>query len=115
MDGGAASWRTIRYGGTVSGADGEPLGTIVEVLGSDAEDIFHGLRVRLHGDDHDRVVPANDVTSITPLGVETDLVAADLVSLEVYAEEATFHLGTVGRFRKHVGWRADDKSDEEPG
>ena len=111
----AASWRTIRYGGTMAGADGTSLGTIVEVLGSDSEDIFHGLRVQLHGEHNDRVVPADDVTTITPEGVGTDLAAEDVAALQTYSAETAYHLGIVGRLRPHVAWRADDQTDEESG
>jgi hypothetical protein len=28
---------------------------------------------------------------------------------------ATYHLASVGWLRKHLGWKKDAKSDEEPG
>ena len=40
-------WRAVVYGTPVTTVDGVRVGTIREVLGSDSEDIFHGLRVGL--------------------------------------------------------------------
>ena len=37
------SWRSIVYGTAVTADDGERVGAVHEVLGSDADDIFHGL------------------------------------------------------------------------
>jgi hypothetical protein len=50
-----ASWRSIVYGAPVLSIDNVPLGEVREVLGSDGEDIFHGLRVRLAGGQRDVV------------------------------------------------------------
>ena len=41
------SWRTIIYGTPVMSSDGQRVGEVHEVLGDDADDIFHGLRVAL--------------------------------------------------------------------
>ena len=43
----ATSWRSIVYGTPVVSSDDDRAGDVREVRGSDAEDIFHGLRVRL--------------------------------------------------------------------
>ena len=36
-------------------------------------------------------------------------------ALPDFDEPATYHLTSVGWLRKHVGWKADSESDEEPG
>ncbi len=109
------SWRSIVYGTPVTGSDGRAVGTVREVLGSDADDIFHGLRVRLDGTKRDVMVKADAVTSIVAdrivLGVDRSVVAA----LPDFDEPATYHLTSVGWLRRHLGWKADSKSDEEPG
>jgi len=110
-----ASWRSIRYGSPVVAADGSTLGTVVEVLGSDAEDVFHGIRLRVAGSKSDLEVLSDDVTEITTERVVTGLAMADLGSLEVYDETASYHVSSVGRFRHHLGWKKDSGSDEEPG
>lgn len=109
------SWRSIVYGTPVISNDGERVGEVREVLGSDAEDIFHGLRVRLTEQRRDVMVSANDVTSMAGDGVRTSLTRADVDALGVYDETSTYHLASVGWLRKHLGWRRDAGSDEEPG
>ena len=60
------AWRAIVYGTPVVAADGTRLGTVREVLGSDADDIFHGVRVGRDGDaKHDAMVAAERITTIS--------------------------------------------------
>ena len=110
------AWRAIRYDSPVLAADGTRLGSVREVLGSDAEDIFHGLRLNLDGRVADDVVISADrVASMTTDGISTDVAPGEVASLPHYSEEATFHLASVGWLRKHLGWSRDSHSDEEPG
>ena len=109
------SWRSLIYGTAVLAGDGTRVGTVREVLGDDAEDIFHGLRVRLDHGGRDVMVAADDIASLGADAVRVDLTAAALTALPEYKEEATYHLASVGWLRKHLGWRQDSKSDEEPG
>jgi len=108
------SWRTIVYGTPVLAADGTQVGTVREVLGSDAQDIFHGLRVQIAGR-ADALLLAEDVSALTRAAVTTDEPAAALRALPDFDEPATYHLASVGWLRKHIGWKQDSKSDEEPG
>lgn len=109
------SWRSIVYGTPVVSSDSEPSGTVREVLGSDADDIFHGLRVTLARGHRDVMVSANEVASMSTAEIRTDLTRSELEALPTYDDEATYHLASVGWLRKHVGWMRDSKSDEEPG
>jgi hypothetical protein len=109
------SWRTIVYGTSVISSDGERVGEVREVLGSDAQDIFHGLRVTLAGQRRDVMVAADDVTSMSGDSVRTRLTTAQVQAIEDYNETATYHLASVGWLRKHLGWQQDSRSDEEPG
>jgi hypothetical protein len=108
-------WRGVIYGTPVTAADGVRVGTVREVLGSDSEDIFHGLRVRLSTGDRDVMVPSDEVTNLSDSPVETDLSRSAIEALPTYDEVATYHLASVGWLRKHLGWRKDSASDEEPG
>jgi hypothetical protein len=108
------SWRTIVYGTPVLAADGTRVGTVREVLGSDAEDIFHGLRVQITGR-ADAMLLAEDVSALTSEAVTTKESAAELKALPIFDEPATYHLASVGWLRKRIGWKADSESDEEPG
>ena len=47
--------------------------------------------------------------------IETDLSRAAIEALPSYDEAATYHLASVGWLRKHLGWKKDSASDEEPG
>ncbi len=101
------AWRAIVYDTPVLAADETGLGRVREVLGSDAEDIFHGIRVALDrkvGDDV--VVTADHVTSITRDTIGTDLSHDDFAVLPHYDDEATYHLASVGWLRKHLSWTA---------
>jgi hypothetical protein len=108
-------WRGVIYGTPVTAVDGAQVGTVREVLGSDAEDIFHGLRVRLAAGRRDVMVPSDDVTALSHAKVETDLSPAAFEALPTYDEVSTYHLASVGWLRKHLGWTKDSASDEEPG
>lgn len=109
------SWRTIRYGSHVLAADGSTIGSVAEVLGSDAEDIFHGIRVSVPDEKGDRVVESDDVTAIDADSVSTSVAPSDVGSLQRYDDVATYHLASVGWLRQTLGWKRDSNSDEEPG
>ncbi len=109
------SWRSIVYGTPVTAADGIRIGAVREVLGSDGEDIFHGLRVAITGRRADVMVDADDIASMSLSEVATVLTRSEVDRLPAYDETATYHLASVGWLRKHLGWRKDAKSDEEPG
>jgi uncharacterized protein YrrD len=108
------SWRSVVYGTPVVAADGTRVGTVHEILGSDEEDIFHGIRVAIP-DHHDVMLEAEAVTDLTDSAVSTSLSSAEVEALPPYSDEATYHLASVGWLRKHLGWTRDSKDDEEPG
>jgi hypothetical protein len=109
------SWRSIVYGTPVTATDGVRVGVVQEVLGSDAEDIFHGLRVARTGRRADVMVTADDIESMSLVEVRTVLTRSQIDRLPAYDETATYHLASVGWLRKHLGWQKDSKGDEEPG
>ena len=108
------AWRAIVYDTPVFAAGGERIGTVREVLGSDAEDVFHGLRVGPDDGSADRLVLADDVSLISKQRIETRLSEAEVAALEPYHELDTYHLASVGWLRRHLGWTKDSKRDEEP-
>ena len=113
--GDAIAWRAIRYGTPVTGPDGGRVGVVREVLGSDGEDIFHGMRVRLEKGGRDVMIGADDVTIISTDRVAIDLDGPTANALPDFDVPATYHLASVGWLRHHLGWKEDAKSDEEPG
>jgi len=80
------------------------LGVVHEVLGSDSEDIFHGVVVHTGHVGHEVMVPAGEVTRITNRRLETRLSSQEIRELPPYREEESYQLGFVGLFRKHLGW-----------
>ena len=48
-------------------------------------------------------------------GRETDLTAGEFATLPAFDEVASYHLASVGSWRKHLGWERDSKADKEPG
>jgi hypothetical protein len=108
------SWRSIVYGTPVLSSDQARVGQVREVLGDDAEDIFHGLRVALAGGDRDVMVSADVVGTLATDAVQVGLRKSEIEDLPTYQEEATYHLASVGWLRKHLGWKKDSQSDEEP-
>jgi hypothetical protein len=108
-------WRAVVYGTPVATGDGTPIGTVREMLGSDAEDIFHGVRVKLTAQRRDVMIRADDVSAITDDAVQTGLSRSEIDALPTYDEVATYHLASVGWLRKHLGWAKDSATDEEPG
>jgi hypothetical protein len=109
------AWRAVTYETPVVAADGQAVGIVREVLGSDAEDVFHGIRVGLKSEARDVMLSANLVTALTATRIETSLSPAGFESLPTYADEATYHLASVGWLRKHLGWTKDSGKDQEPG
>ena len=80
------SWRSIVYGTPVVSGDDAPVGVVAEVLGSDAEDVFHGLRVRLAVDRRDVMISANDVASMSADEIRSDLTRAEIERLPAFDE-----------------------------
>jgi len=109
------AWRSVVYGTPVISSDGQNLGEVREVLGSDSDDIFHGLRVALRTGHREVMLPSDDVASLTTTEVTSGLDRAEIEALPAYDEAASYHVASVGTFRKHLGWKKDSESDEEPG
>ena len=105
------SWVAIQESTPVHSVDGEEIGTTHEVLGSQEEDIFHGLVVSHGALGSPVMIPAEHVKSITNRRIDVDLNADAIRALPPFQEHPSFHLGMVGLFRKHVGWI---KEDEQP-
>ncbi len=98
------AWQEIRERTPVLAVDGTTVGRVSEVLGSEEEDVFHGVEVRLTGRDRAVLVVADDVTRITALAVTVGLTSAEVDALPPHTEEHAFKLGWKGIIRKHPGW-----------
>lgn len=109
------SWRAVTYQTPVVAAGGQTVGEVREMLGSDAEDVFHGIRVHLADGSRDVMLSSDLITALTTAAVQTSLDPAAVAALPAYVDEATYHLASVGWLRKHLGWTKDSVKDEEPG
>lgn len=98
------AWRAVTDGTPVQAADGATVGQVSDILGADAEDIFHGLLIARTGHGPSCVVLAEHITSLGADRIQTDLSPADIAALPAYEPEAIFHLGITGLIRKHEGW-----------
>lgn len=79
------AWSYVEPNTLVVGPDGEELGRVEQMLGTEGEGIFHGIAVKPSGGGDARVVPADAVTSLTSAKVEVAWTADELASGEEYA------------------------------
>lgn len=98
VDPGAAdnpvSWRAIGKDAPVYAAGGELVGYVDELMGSDEEDVFHGIVVRLAAEGTRKVaIASDDVTSITRHGLACSWTPAQIALRPQHMEEHTYALG----------------------
>jgi len=103
------AWKAIRADTKVFSSDDEEIGPVHEVLGSEAEDIFHGIVVRSAHASHEVMIPASHIPRITNQRIESDMSVSEVRSLPPYRAEDTFHLGLTGLLRKHLGWVKEER------
>ena len=97
-------WRGVAQDTAVHSSDEKNVGTLSDLLGSDQEDIFHGVVVHLGRLGHQVFVPADQVSLMTHTHVDVSLTSDEIHALPKHDEERQFDLGMVGFFRKHPGW-----------
>jgi PRC-barrel domain protein len=98
------AWRGVTQDTPVRTSDGQNVGTLSDLLGSDREDIFHGIVVHLGRFGHHVFVPADQVTLMTRSHVDVSPTSEEIHALPKHDEERMYGLGMVGFFRKHPGW-----------
>ena len=76
------AWSYVEADTPVVGSDGEELGRVAEMLGTEDEGIFHGVAVKARRGSSTRVVPADAVTLLTPSMVQVALDADGLDAAE---------------------------------
>jgi hypothetical protein len=75
------AYEVLERGVPVYASGGEQVGTVDHVVAAPAEDIFHGLVIRVAGDDP-RFVSADDVASLHEHGVDLRIDADAAAALE---------------------------------
>ena len=101
------AWTATPYRAPVLDAAGQEIGTTQSLMGDEAEDIFHGLAVKLRHGGRLVEVEATQVARITTERVYTTIAADQVESLPAYREERWYHIGWGGLFRKHPQWKED--------
>jgi len=79
------AWSYVEAETLVVGPNGEELGRVAAMLGTETEGIFHGVGVTAYADGKARVVPADAVTSLTPAKVEIAWTAEQLAAAKELA------------------------------
>jgi len=101
------AWPAILDRTPVYTSGGDRVGTVSEVLGSEEEDIFHGLEVSEGIRGHIVLIPADRVTAITNKRITIALTSEDVRRLPPYEPGESYQLGFVGLFRRRLGWVED--------
>jgi hypothetical protein len=101
------AWRGVLQDTAVRSSEGEQVGTISDMLGSDQEDIFHGIVVHLGRLGHEVFVPADDVTLMTSSHIDVAYTSDELHALPPHTEERQSELGWIGLFRRRLGWKRE--------
>jgi hypothetical protein len=78
------AWSYVEADTLVVGPNGDELGRVAAMLGTETEGIFHGIAVTPYRDGTARVVPADDVTRLTSAKVEIAYDADRLAAAEEY-------------------------------
>ena len=78
------AWSYVEADTLVVGANGEELGRVAAMLGTETEGIFHGIAVTPYHDGTTRVVPSDDVRRLTSSKVEIAYDEEQLTAAEEY-------------------------------
>jgi hypothetical protein len=78
------AWSYVEAETLVVGPNGEDLGRVAAMLGTETEGIFHGVAVTPYNDGRTRVVPADAVTRLTTSKVEIAWDEKRLAAAEEY-------------------------------
>ena len=82
------AWNYVEADTLVVGPNGEELGRVAAMLGTETEGIFHGVAVMTFGDGTARVVPADAVTLLTSSKVQIAYDAEQLAAAEEHRPRA---------------------------
>ena len=80
------AWAYVEPGTDVVGREGVKIGKVRAMLGTETENIFHGVALDPAQGGSVRVIPADSVTSLTPSEVQVQVSTEEVEGLEEYAE-----------------------------
>lgn len=101
------AWSAALLATPVYSSDGDRVGLLDEILGSQAEDIFHGIVVSSADRGRRVEIAAVNVTSITNQRVEISLTSEEVRALPEYGDERTYRLNVSGGRPHDVSWTED--------
>lgn len=78
------AWNYVEPGTPVVGRDGVKIGTVLQMLGTEIEGIFHGIALDPAAGGPTRVIGANEVVGLTPSRVTVQLAAGEVDALEMW-------------------------------
>ena len=78
------AWSYVQDETLVIGPNGEDVGRVAAMLGTETEGIFHGVAVTPYADGTTRVVPADAVTALTTSRVQIAWDAEELAAADPY-------------------------------
>lgn len=82
------AWSFVARGTPVTGREGIRIGSVAAMLGTEAEDIFHGIALDPLKGGALRIILSDMVTSLTPSEVRVQVAAAEVSGLAEYTEPA---------------------------
>lgn len=82
------AWNYVQAGTDVVGREGVKIGRVADMLGTESEGIFHGIALEPATGGPTRVIPADEVTSLTPAEVHVQVSTADVEGLEEFQPPA---------------------------
>ena len=80
------AWMALKRGHPVTGAGGEQIGKVSEVVADQQKDIFSGIAFRHRIFDHERFAPAELIDVITSEAVQLRISADEAEKLEPYGD-----------------------------
>lgn len=83
------AWSYVEPGTEVIGREGVKIGTVREMVGTEAESIFHGIALDPVGGGGTRLIFADAVTSITPSRVQVQTATDEVDGLERFELDAS--------------------------
>jgi hypothetical protein len=81
------AWAYVEPGTDVVGREGVRIGAIEQMLGTEAENIFHGIALKAATGGPIRFIPADAVTVLTPSEVQVQVSTEEVERLAPYRPE----------------------------
>jgi hypothetical protein len=81
------AWSYVEPGTDVVGREGVKIGKVDQMLGTEAENIFHGIALKPATGGEARIIPADSVTSLTPSEVQVQVSTDEVEGLAAFQPE----------------------------